>query len=64
MAQLIKEKLLPTAQTKTRIQLRELETTLALHFLKEAPAPGHEEDEVGEDDEEEEEPLPFVRYFI
>ena len=60
MAHLLGQQVLPAAQTETHVEFGELESTLAFDLAEEVPQPREEEDYVGEDDEEKEEPLPFV----
>ena len=60
MVHFLSEEGLATAQTQTHVELGELETALSFDLSGEVPNPRQKEDYIGEDDEREEEPLPFV----
>ena len=57
MVDLFGEKSLPAAETEADVKVGELGSALGFDLGEEVPQPGEEEDGIGEEDEEEEEPL-------
>lgn len=63
-AGLLGEESLATAQAETGVDVGEVESALGSDLGEEVAQPGEKEHQIGEDDEKEEEPLPFVRHLI
>ena len=64
MTHFLSQKVLAATETEAYVEFRKLESALSFDLAEETPNPREDENCIREDDEEEEEPFPFIRHLV